>query len=510
MDSPTARRFPTRLLLPALALLAVAGYAAFLARHASFSVGAADTSGYLNHAVALARGPLVKPVRLVAELGVDPSLTQLLLPLGYAPGPTPGTMVPSYPPGYPLHMAALAALAGWERGPFLVGPLFAALGLVAFFFLGRELGLTRREAVAGAAVLAVQPVYVLLGLIPMSDTVATVWTTLAVLGALRARRHVAWAFVSGVAFGVACLVRPNSAILAPTLALALPLQVGALVRFAAGTVPGLGFFLAFDHVAFGHALSTGYPKIETDFSLGFFPRRFHHYTHWLGRTFTPLVPVAWLGVAASRDTRWRDRLLLVVWFASYFVFFCSYRHFDAWWYLRFMMPAFPALIVGALLAVRVVFRALEVRLHLPRRGVVTPSLLPVVLLAYVLASEVGGGRRQSVLDIGAAETIYPRACRFAAERVPRGGIVLSFLMSGALERYTDLRYLRFDTMQDRPTVKQVLRLSLRQGAPWYALVHPLELDLFRSRDLGRWKEVGQLDGVLLLELDPESLRRPGS
>jgi len=446
--------------------------------------------------------------RAVAEFGIDPSLSQQLIPLGYAPGPTPGTMVPSYPPGYPLHMVLLAALAGWTTGPFLVNPLFAAVGLGAFYFLGRELGLTRREAGAGTLILAFQPVYVFLGLIPMSDTVATAWATLTVLAALRARRRAAWAFAAGLAFGIGCVVRPTNAILAFTLALALPLQLGALLRFALGATPSLAFLLAFNHVVFGHALRTGYPAIGNQFALSFFPKRFNHYTHWLGRTFTPIVPLAWLGVVTSRETSWRDRLLLVVWFASFFAVFCSYRHYDMWWYLRFMMPAFPALIVGALLFARRLFGTVAVRVYLTWRGLASPNLLPALLLLFVLGSEVAEGKRQSILGIGTADLSYARACRYAEQRLPPRAIVLSFLMSGALEHYTDLLYLRFDTMEDRSTARELLRLTMRRGSRWYALVHPAEIDVFRRRDLGQWRQIGDIDGVLLLELEPRSLRRP--
>ena len=493
----------------ALGLVALAAYAAFLARHASFAVGGADSSGYLNLATGLARGELVEPIRLVAELGVDPSLTQLLVPLGFAPGPAPGTMAPSYPPGFPAHMALLASVLGWERGPFLVSPLLAAAGLAAFYLLGRELGLSRNEAAAGTLILAFQPVYVFMAMNPMSDTAATAWATLAVLGALRARRSAPWAFAAGLAFGIGCLVRPSNAILLATLALALPLRGAALAGFALGAAPALGFFLAFNQAVLGHALRTGYPGVEREFALGYFPKRFAHYTHWLGRTFTPLVPLAWLGVAASRETRWRDRLLLLVWFGSFFAFFCTYRHYEIWWFLRFMMPAFPALVVGALLAARPLFRAVEVRLHLPSRVPAGLNVLPAAVLAFVLASEAKEAKRLDVLGLAASEAVYPRACRLAADRLPPRAIVLSFLMSGALEHYTDLLYLRYDTMDDRPAVRRLLRQTMRQGSSWYALLHPSEIEAFRSRELGRWREIGQVDEAVLLELDPDSLRRPG-
>jgi hypothetical protein len=499
-----------RIGIPALALVAATAYGAFLARHASYSAGAADPSGYLNHARDLARNQLVKPIRTVAEFGIAPPLYPLLIPLGYIKGPSSATMVPSYPPGFPLHMVLFAALAGWQKGPFLVSPLFAAIGLVAFFFLARELGLTRREAGAGTLILACQPVYVFMGLIPMSDTVASVWATLAVLFALLSRRHAAWAYAAGIAFGIGCVVRPNSAILILTLALALPLRLAAWLRFALGVAPAAAFSLAFNNLVYGHPLRTGYAGIENEFRLSYVPKRFHHYTHWLGRTFTPLVPLAWLGTIASRETRGRDRGLLLVWFASFFAFFAVYRHYDAWWYLRFLMPAFPALIIGALLAVRPLLRAVALRVHLPGRGLVSPDLLPALLLLFVVASELGEGRRQKVLEIGQAETIYPRACRMAVERLPPRAIVLAFTMSGALEYYTDLAYLRFDTMEDRFVAKRLLRKTMDRGARWYALVHPLEAEVFRARELGRWREIDRVEDVVLLELDVASLRRPHS
>jgi hypothetical protein len=503
-----SRRPPARNLFLGLALVFAAAYGAFLARHASRSVGAADSSGYLNHAMALARGELVRPIPAVVRLGIDPSLHQLLIPLGFRTGPTTGTMVPIYPPGLPIHVVLFARLFGWDEGPFLVSPFFAAIGLVAFYLVGRELGLTTKEAAAGSLILAFQPVYVLFGLSPWSDTVTTTWSSLAVLSALRARRNGAWALASGLVFGIGCLVRPSNATLILTLALALPPSAGALLRFALGATPGLAYFLAFNHIVYGHALRSGYPALANEFALGFFPKRFHHYTHWLGRTFTPLVPLAWLGVVTSRDTRRRDRILLLVWFASFFVFFCCYRHYDEWTYLRFLMPAFPALIIGALLAARPLLRALEARLHVPSRSLSSPNLLPGLLLLFVLARILGEGRRQNVLHIAETDAAYPRACRLAAERLPPRAIVLSFLMSGALEHYTGLTYLRFDTMEDRRTARRLLRLTMQQGSRWYALVHPSEMDMFRRRDLGRWRPVDAVDGVALLELEPESLLRP--
>ena len=497
----------SRRLLAGLAALGLLAYGAFLVRHASYSVGAADSSGYLNHARALASGEIARPIRALAALELPDVPLTAVLPLGFVGGRQEGTMVPSYPPGYPLHMAAFAALLGWGTGPFLVSPAFALLGLLAFYALARELGLGPTESAAGSVILALNPVYVFMGLQPMSDAAATTWATLAVLLSLRARRTPAWALGAGAAFAVACVVRPTSALLLVPIALALPWSLGAALRFALGALPGFAFLLSFNLAAYGHPLRTGYGSVGHEFSLAFFPARWRHYTHWLGVTFTPIVPLAWLGVVFSRETRRRDRLMLFAWFASFLVFFCSYRHHDAWWYLRFLMPAFPALVAGALLAARPLWRALELRVHLPGRGWRSASVLPALVLAVVAWREVSVAGRMGALDVAEIDSVYPRSCRLAAERLPPGAMVLSKLTSGALEAYTSFAQLRFDTMDDR-TARRLLRRSLRRGRPWYALVHEAEKAEFEGRGLGRWRRLGSAGMVELLELDPESLLGP--
>lgn len=122
------------------AALALAVYAVLLVRANSSIAGGADSSGYLNEARLLARGRLSEEIAALALLGLPPRDHDLFLPLGYRSGPRPGTMAPSYPPGLPLHMAALGILVAalliardvplpqkWKR---MVGPAILA-GIVA-------------------------------------------------------------------------------------------------------------------------------------------------------------------------------------------------------------------------------------------------------------------------------------------------------------------------------------------------------------------------------------------
>jgi hypothetical protein len=486
--------------LAAASCLLLAAYAAVLIHLAADTAGGSDSSGYLNLARMLGEGRVVTPIAAAATFNYR-GRTDHLLPLGFVRGPTPDSKSPYYPPGFPLHLLGFALVLGWDRGPFVVAPIAATVALWLFYRLARELSLSRHEALAGTAILALHPALLYLGLQPMGDAVATAWTSAAVLTALRARRAPAWAAVSGAAFAIAVLVRPSNALLLLTLALALPLTSAAVLRFVLGGLPFAAVFLGFNAAAYGHPLLTGYGMLERDLALAYFPKRWDHYTHWLGRTLTPLVPLAWLGVAAARDVPRRDRALLLVWFSSYFFFYCFYRHYDVWWYLRFLLPGFPALIAGALLAARPLWRELELAVRLPRGGFTSGNALPLVVLGFILAREAKHVARERVFDIARAESVYAEACRMAVRRLPARSAVLSMQMSGALEYYTDLPYLRYDLLGSRPQRRLRARAEAL-GYRWVALLHRGEVEAFARHTPGVWRPIEARGDALLLEPDP--------
>ena len=233
-------------------------YLLFLGAHASHVAGGADSSGYLNAARALREGRVVEPVPLVAELGLPERDRPAFIPLGYVPGPRRGTMTFYYPPGLPLQMAAAAAVAGWERGPFWVAPLCALAAVLLIFALGRDLGLGAPAAAAGTAILAAHPAFLFEALQPMSDVPATAWTLAVLFCARRSRERGMWAPAAGLAFGIAFLVRPaNILILLPGLVL-LGLDRRRLSGFVAGGLLPFAFFVLYNRAAFGHPFATGY------------------------------------------------------------------------------------------------------------------------------------------------------------------------------------------------------------------------------------------------------------
>jgi hypothetical protein len=80
-------------------------YALVLFHHTVFAVGGADSSGYMNAARLLSEGRATACIRGLDRLGLGPEFAESFIPLGFTPGPRPGTMSGSYPPGLPLHDA---------------------------------------------------------------------------------------------------------------------------------------------------------------------------------------------------------------------------------------------------------------------------------------------------------------------------------------------------------------------------------------------------------------------
>lgn len=491
--SPALRRWACGALL--------AGYAAALFHHTSFSVGGSDSSGYLNAARLFSSGRVAEPIRGLTRLGLPDDYAQIFVPLGYTTIERPRMMAPSYPPGLPLHMAVAGRLAGWSRAPFLVPPLTAVACLVLFWLLARELRLTRSFALAGCALLAFFPTFVFQALQPMSDVPATAWALAAVFAAYRARARggVGWAALAGAAYGVGVLVRPTNALLLAPLIFALPVRPKAWFGFVAGGIPAAAFLLAYNAALFGSPWSTGYGSLLSGgMAWENFPERARHYGYWIARLFTPVVPLGWLAVAADRRAPLRDRAVLLSWFGAFFLFYCFYAIYETWWYTRFLLVGVPALILGAL----VVARDLLVREERARR--LKPlTAVATLLFAATLFVEIDFNEKNRVHRFYKSERIYPRACEMARRRVPGNGIVASMQMSGALHYYTPLTYAMQNWLL--PERFAALRTETEsRGYRWYALLSPFETEEVRKNLPGDWREIDRAGDVVLWELPPSS------
>ena len=497
MDSSLAAAptTPARRSAWALALLgaALVGYAAFLAFHVGAYAGQSDSSGYLNSARLLAHGQTAVAQRIPD--GIDPATldSYTFIPLGFRPA-SAVAMAPTYPIGLPLALAALGPLMTWALAPHFLMVASALAAAVLMFPLGRAAGLPRSWSVFGSLLFAASPLTTFMSLQLMSDVPATAAASAAILCAWRSRTHRAWGPVAGVVFSAAVLIRPNNLILLAPLALCLGLDSRRWLGFILGGLPGAAGQIAYNHAAYGHAFASGYGgDLASKFTLGIVPVTLAHYARWLPVLLTPVglaaIALPWIG--RRQPFAW----VLTTWIAVTFAFYTPYFHtHETWWYLRFLLPAFPAAIVGGLWgAHRLWTRLAHPCLHAPLASRSVALAATLVLLVHSLFWH----RRLDATLIGHGESVYPEACQWAKIHLPPDGLILTQQTSGALFYYTRFAISRWDTLR----AETIPRLAAQR--PLYAVLFPHETEpALKIQTAGSWAQIGVVRHVTIWQWSP--------
>src|SRR6185437_5400695 len=116
-------------------------------------------------------------------------------------------------------------------------------------------------------------------------------------------------------------------------------------------------------------------------------------------------------------------------------FYCAYYNtHEAWWYLRFVLPVAPALVVGGILAVGLIFGGSEAAVDQFVRG--RGRTIPALGLALALANGVWLNHRLQILAVARAESTYPLASAWLRAHLPPDAVVAAMQMSGAAYYYT--------------------------------------------------------------------------
>ncbi len=473
--------------------LAIAAYGTFLFRNLSFAAGGPDTGGYMNEARLIASGRVTTPVGLVRTFGLDDSWLGYFMPLGF--GPSKGAaMHPTYPPGLPIHLAVAALIGGWKHAPFYVAPLAAVGCLIMIVAVGRKLGIPLVLSLGGAAIVAAGPAFLWHAVQPASDVLATFWALVTVWLALDSRERPSMALAAGVAYSIGVWVRPTSALLVFPLALAVRLRWKHLLFLGAGAFPFGVALMVWSSRLYGSAFRTGYGDISMSWAgvMNAAPQ----YAEWLVKMMTVLIFPAGLVVIVDRLVDGWTRAMLAVWFVVFYVFYSFYGFFDGWQCIRFLLPAIPALVFGALLVIRDLVR-------LANRFEPVATAVAIGLVLWTSLAPVRSTQELGILPIlKTVESGYPRYIEWAERRVPKRAVVVTGVLSGPFFYYANRSIVRYDQLNDERF--QILRAYAGiHGMPWYAVVTSEEIDLhgLRQRFRGDWKMVERLYDVTIYRLE---------
>jgi hypothetical protein len=208
-----------------------------------------------------------------------------------------------------------------------------------------------------------------------------------------------------------------------------------------------------------------------------------------------LLLLGWAGVVADRLVTWRDRALLIAWFGAFFTFYLCYSFYDAWWYTRFLLPGYPALILGALLTTEHLLASL-----LDKRRQLAWAV-GLALLAVALGFAWHYDRKLQALRVGREQANNVESCRWADARLPVQAMVVAGGMSGALKFYTNRPILRWESLPPEvwPSVKNRVQ---ERGYQFYALLLPYEVEEAQRRALGVWRAQGHWGQISLWQIEP--------
>jgi hypothetical protein len=484
-----------------LPLIAFALYGLMLARYSAAYAGGVDSSGYLNDARLLDHGNLIAPMRQVPGMNAASLPPLTYVPVCFLPRADHVNMAPIYPMGLPLLIMAVAHSVGWNLAPTVTAVLHALFGLWLVYLLGREAGLEPGWAWIGTMVLAASPLFFMMSLEVMSDVPAMAWATAAVLCAWKSRERPWLALVAGAAMSLAVLVRPTNLLTFVPVSIALGLGVRRWLLLIAGGLPGAIFLSAVNITAYGHVLTTGYGGVGYLFSASNVPVTLLHYAIWLPALFTPLVVLS-LGLPVLRRGQPLVSALLPAWalifLGCYLLYYCTH---ETWWYLRFILPAVPPLLVAALL----VARALADRWRLAVRT----SWLVWAVFALLISGRFWF-RHFRLAEVDSGERTYIESASWLESHAPANAVVVTKQTSGALFYYTKFPLIRWDALSSAQ-FEQIAAACAEAGRPVYASLYRYEIEeegAFRQHLTDHWARIAKIHDAGIWRYDSSSELEP--
>jgi hypothetical protein len=454
-----------------------------------FEAGGADSYGYVSQAELWTRG---LPV-MESPLAKDPRWRhsiEMLIPLGYRSGPNQ-TIVPMYAPGLPLMMALAQRVAGREA-VFIVVPLLGGLAVLATYLIGARL-VGPFTGAAAAVLAATSPPFLFQLLKPMSDVPVAAWWTLAWAAVMRPSRT--GALLGGIATSLAILTRPNLAPLTavPVVWLWWQSRIGAspqltkwrVAAFLSAVVPGCVAVALVNHQLYGSPFESGYAPLLAYYSWVKLIPNLRRYPAWLFETQTPAVLLACLApLAIARivpaDERRRARSTTVAWLmfiAGVFASYLFYTVFNDWWYLRFVLPALPPLLVLTVVSID----GLNAR-FLPRARVLATCVLTLALAWHGLTFAAARG----TFGMKDAEHRAAAVGDYIAGHFPERAAFIAFEQSGSANYYSGRQTLMFEAIP--ADALQTVLDDLRQlGYHPYFLLENWEEPVFKNQFAGHCK-----------------------
>ena len=215
--------------------------------------------------------------------------------------------------------------------------------------------------------------------------------------------------------------------------------LGAAALFALGLFPGLLVLGVLQHAMYGSALANGYGPPSALFASSHLAPNLARYPRWLLETHTPFLALA---LAAPMVRRGQPSRGAQVWLCLALALgtvacYLPYSVFDDWWYIRFLLPAIPLLMVLSVVVLVALLRRVASRWH---RAL---TAISVVTLALWYTHEA---REHLAFALRDMEHHFVEAGTFVAERLPERAVIVTVKYSGSVHFFAGRPTLGWDAI----------------------------------------------------------------
>jgi hypothetical protein len=289
----------------------------------------------------------------------------------------------------------------------------------------------------------------------------------------------------GLAAAVAILVRPNLVFVALLILLWLLARgwhstvtrerVSSALAFAAPVTIGAAVLAVINQYLYGSPTRSGYGDLAGLFSTRYVLANLMSFSRWIAESQTPFgllgFAALWLPIHISkrRQTNTDEHRLLSLISFGVVTSYLFYLNFDAWWYLRFLLPCWPAMCFSVA--------------HLVARldGRFSPSA--IALLGAVGLYGLGFSYVAGFGHVGHNEQRYVTVARLVRDATPPNSVVLAMQHSGSLRYYGGRLTLRYDTLDEQWLDRAIDWLAAHGHRP-YVLLDEWEHERFTGRFAG--------------------------
>jgi hypothetical protein len=154
--------------------------------------------------------------------------------------------------------------------------------------------------------------------------------------------------------------------------------------------------------------------------------------------------------------------------------YLAYTPFDAWWFLRFLLPAWPALAIGMAAAV-------QGTLALGGTWGLRASAAVILLVGVITLSRTPG---LGVFLPGEGERRYVTVAEHVARVTEPHSVIITGQHSGSIRHYAGRLTLRFEVLDEAWLDRAIVWLA-EEGRPAYLLLEDWELPRFEARFASR-------------------------